>query len=116
VAEITPQQVHELLTATRAFIETTDRATTARDTLGRTFLDVARQAKVGLKDLTAVTGLHPSTIRAAIRRAAGPGHPDRWEQPELGFSRPPRPIQPAKPTRYEPLVTVPAPAPAAPSL
>jgi hypothetical protein len=83
VPEITADQVHDLLTATQEFIHTADAATKARDALGHLFLDVVLKAKVGLKDLSAVTGLHHATIRAAIQRAVGPGLPDGWEQPSL---------------------------------
>ncbi|MDR1188221.1 MAG: hypothetical protein LBK95_12335 [Bifidobacteriaceae bacterium] len=83
MAEITPEQVHDLLTGTHEFLASTETATKARDQLARLFLDVARQAKAGLRDLSAVSGLHHATIRAMIQRATGPGLPDGWDQPEL---------------------------------
>jgi hypothetical protein len=83
VAEITADQVHDLLTSTHEFIAAGEAATKARDTLGHLFLDIARQAQVGLRELSAVSGLHHSTIRAMLHRAIGPGLPDGWEQPEL---------------------------------
>jgi hypothetical protein len=83
MAEISPAQVHDLLTATQEFTHAADAAAQARDHLDRLFLDVARTAKVGLRELAAVTGLHHSAIRAAIRRAIGPSLGDGWEQPSL---------------------------------
>lgn len=83
MADITPTQVHDLLTGTHEFIVSTNAASEARDMLGRLFLDVARTAKVGLRDLSAVSGLHHATIRAMIQRAIGPGLPDGFVQPEL---------------------------------
>jgi len=83
MAEITQTQVHDLLVGTHEFLTSAEAATKARDQLGHLFLDVARQAKVGLRDLSAVSGLHHSTVRAMIQRAIGPGLPDGFEQPEL---------------------------------
>jgi hypothetical protein len=83
VAEITPEQVRNLLTATTGWEQATQAATTARHILDHTLLDVAREAKLSLRDLVAVTGLHASTIRAGIRRAVGPGKPDGLIQDEL---------------------------------
>ena len=83
MAEITPKQVHDLLTSTHEFLASAEAATKAREQLGHLFLDVARQAKAGLRDLSAVSGLHHTTIRAMIQRAIGPGLPDGWDQPEL---------------------------------
>ncbi|MDR0284638.1 MAG: hypothetical protein LBI33_07080 [Propionibacteriaceae bacterium] len=83
MAEITPAQVHDLLTSTHEFLTSAQAATQARDHLGHLLLDVARQAKAGLRDLSAVSGLHHATIRAMIQRALGPGLPDGWDQPEL---------------------------------
>ena len=60
-----------------------EAAALARDQLGHLFLDVARKAKVGLRDLSAICGLHHATIRAMIQRAIGPGLPDGFVQPEL---------------------------------
>jgi hypothetical protein len=82
VPEITPTQVHNLLTATQDLKTHTTNAAGARDRLGRLLLDTARQAKTGLKELSAVTGLHHSTIHALMRRAAGPSQ-HGWNQPEL---------------------------------
>ncbi|MDR0626699.1 MAG: hypothetical protein LBG11_05480 [Bifidobacteriaceae bacterium] len=94
--EITPAQVHDLLTATQDVTHAVDAATQARDHLGHLFIDVSRTAKVGLRELAAVTGLHHSAIRAAIRRAIGPSLGDGWEQPSLidflEFIEPMRPL------------------------
>ena len=82
--EITDEQVHNLLTGTLEFLASAEAATQARDQLGHLFLDVARHAKARLRDLSAVTGLHHSTIRAMIQRAIGPGGlPDGYEQLQL---------------------------------
>jgi hypothetical protein len=83
MAKITPAQVHHQLTATQDFTRAADAATQARDHIDHLFLNVARTAKVGLRELTAVTGPHHAAIRAAIRRAIGPGARDGWEQPSL---------------------------------
>jgi hypothetical protein len=83
MAEINQTQIHDLLTATQDFAHAADAAAQARDHLDHLFLDVARTAKVGLRELAAVTGLHHSAIRAAIRRAIGPSLGDGWEQPSL---------------------------------
>ncbi len=83
MAEITPEQVHDLLTSTHDYLTSAEAAAQAKDHLGQLFLDVARQAKAGLRDLSAVSGLHHTTIRAMIQRAIGPGTPDGWDQPEL---------------------------------
>jgi hypothetical protein len=112
MAEITPQQVHDLLTGTHEFLASAEAATEARQRLSHLFLDVARQAKAGLRDLSAVTGLHHASIRAMIQRAIGPGLPDGWDQPELPIfadlagpvppepkrANPPRPVPPSTPT------------------
>ncbi|MDR2974999.1 MAG: hypothetical protein LBV00_09895 [Propionibacteriaceae bacterium] len=106
MAEITADQVHDLLTSTHEFIAAGEAATKARDTLGHLFLDIARQAKVGLRELSAVSGLHHSTIRAMLHRAIGPGLPDGWEQPELpilaelGGSVPTKPAHQSPGGRY----------------
>jgi hypothetical protein len=71
------------LTSTAEYLQAGQAATKARDNLGRLFLHVARQAKVGLGELSATTGLHNATVRAMIRHAAGPGLPDGWSQPTL---------------------------------
>jgi hypothetical protein len=115
MAEISPAQIHDLLTATQDFIHAADAASQARDHLDHTFLDVARTAKVGLRELAAVTGLHHSAIRAAIHRAIGPGLPDGWEQPSLiEFMEAIEPMRPLRPGRTDPTpsnsVTRPAPA------
>jgi hypothetical protein len=83
VADITPSQVHDLLTATHAYVASNEHAVHARQHLGNLFLDVSRQAKVGLRELSVLSGLHHSTIRAMIQRAAGPGMPEGWEQLQL---------------------------------
>ena len=83
MAEITQEQVHDLLTGTHEYLASAEAAAITRDRLGHLFLDVARKAKVGLRDLSAVSGLHHATIRAMIQRAIGPGLPDGMEQPEL---------------------------------
>lgn len=95
MAEITPEQVHELLTGTHEYLASAQAATEARDQLGHLFLDVARQAKAGLRDLSAVSGLHHATVRAMIQRAIGSGLPDGWDQPELPiFADLDRPLPP----------------------
>jgi hypothetical protein len=71
------------LTGTHEFLTSAEAATKARDALGILFIDVARKSKIGLRDLSAVSGLHRSTVRAMIQRAIGPGLPDGFEQPEL---------------------------------
>jgi hypothetical protein len=83
VPEITQEQVRDLLTSTHEFLTSAEAATKASEQLGHLFLDVARKAKEGLRDLSAVSGLHHSTIRAMIQRAIGPGLPDGYEQLEL---------------------------------
>ena len=90
MAEITAAQVHDLLTLTHEYLAAGDAAVKARDSLGLVFLEVARQAKVGLRELSAVSGLHHATIKAMLQRAAGDGLPDGWEQLEL-----PIPVVPA---------------------
>jgi hypothetical protein len=47
-------------------------------------LTTAREARVGLRELSALTGLHPNSVRAGIQRAAGP-MTTGFEQPELDF-------------------------------
>jgi cell division septum initiation protein DivIVA len=89
VAEITPAQVQQLLEGTRQFLDAGQATADARDRLGRVFLDTARQAKLGLKELSAVSGLHHATVRALIKRAIGPARADNWDQPELAvFTNP----------------------------
>jgi hypothetical protein len=88
MSEITPAQVHDLLTATQEYITTADAANDARTRLDHILLDTARSARIGLKQLSVITGLHHSTIRAGIQRAAGPILPDGWEQIELDFTPP----------------------------
>ena len=83
MAEITQEQVHDLLTGTHEYLISAEAASKSRDALGQVLLDVARKAKVGLRELSAVSGLHHATIRAMIQRAIGPGLPDGFEQPEL---------------------------------
>ncbi len=83
MAEITPEQVHDLLTSTHDYLTSAEAAAQAKDHLGQLFLDVARQAKAGLRDLSAISGLHHTTIRAMIHKAIGPAPPDGWDQPEL---------------------------------
>lgn len=83
MADITPVQVHDLLASTHEYLTSTKQASQAKDHLGHLLLDVARQAKVGLSDLSAVSGLHHATIRAMIQKAIGPTLPDGFLQPEL---------------------------------
>jgi hypothetical protein len=110
VAEITPQQVHDLLTGTHEYLTSAQAATNARDQLGQLFLDVARQAKTGLRDLAAVSGLHANTVRAMIQRAIGPGRPDGWDQPELPiFTDLAQPL-PSEPKRARSVHPTPPPA------
>jgi hypothetical protein len=85
VAEIAPEDVRLLWAATSTYEETTRTAAIARENLDRTLLEVARRAKVGLSELSAVTGLHPNTVRAGIQRAAGESAID-FEQPELDLT------------------------------
>ena len=96
MAEITQAQVHDLLTSTAEYLAAGQAATKARDNLGQVFLNIARQAKVGLKELSATTGLHHATVRAMIHHATGPGLPDGWYHPTLtellDASPPMRPI------------------------
>jgi hypothetical protein len=106
VAEITPEQVHDLLASTHEFLASNEAATKAREQLGHLFLDVARQAKTGLRDLSAISGLHASTIRAMIRRAIGPGLPDGFEQPELPIFADlagPLPPEPSRANHVQPM-------------
>lgn len=85
MAEISADDVRLLWSATSAYEETTRTAAIARENLDSTLLDVARRSKVGLSDLSAVTGLHPNTVRAGIQRAAGESAID-FEQPELDLT------------------------------
>jgi hypothetical protein len=85
VPEITPTQVHDLLTGTHEYMASSKQAGQARDRLGRLLLDTARQAKTSPRDLSAVTELHHSTVRALIARAAGHATPGGWTQPELAI-------------------------------
>jgi hypothetical protein len=106
VTEITPEQVHDLLTSTHEFLASAEAATKAREQLGHLFLDVARQAKAGLRDLSAVSGLHHATIRAMIQRAIGPGFADGWDQPELPIFADlggPLPPEPKRVTHVQPM-------------
>ena len=115
MAEITPAQVHYLLTAAHEYLAAADKAAAARHALGVVSLGTVRQAKVGLRELTAVTGLHPSTIRSAIRRAIGPRVTGELEQPELNLSGSSVRAQP-EPYRSSPLAPSPQAVSAAPSL
>jgi hypothetical protein len=94
VAKITADQVHDLLTGTHAYIGA-GQAAKARDRLGR--LDTARQAKVGLRELSAVSGLQHSTVRAMLQHAIGPGPAGVWEQPML--VEVPDTVEPVRPIR-----------------
>ncbi|MDR3360267.1 MAG: hypothetical protein LBO20_06400, partial [Bifidobacteriaceae bacterium] len=70
-----------------------------------------RQAKVGLSQLSAVTGLHHATIKAMIQRAIGPGLSNAWEQPELPILAEltgPVPTQPTRTVRLQPTPPTPA--------
>ena len=95
--DITSEQVHDLLTGTQEYLTSTERASQARDQLGHVLLEVFLVAKVGLRDLSAVSGLHHSKIRAMIQKAAGPSLPDGWDQPELPFCTD-LPVSPAVPS------------------
>jgi hypothetical protein len=85
VAEISADDVRLLWLATSTYEETTRTAAIARENLDSTLLEVARRSKVGLSELSAVTGLHPNTVRAGIQRAAGESAID-FEQPELDLT------------------------------
>lgn len=82
VAEISAEQVGRLLRATETAEEAATVARASRDALDEVLLSTAREAKVGLRELAAITGLHPNTIRAGIQRAAGEASID-FDQPEL---------------------------------
>jgi hypothetical protein len=82
MAEITPDQVARLLWAVETANEAKVVADAARDALDHVLLSTACEARVGLRELSALTGLHSNTIRAGIQRAAGPTTID-FEQPEL---------------------------------
>jgi hypothetical protein len=83
VSELTAAQVRLLLTATEEYVHCAEQSVKARDRLDRALLNTVRQARVGLRELAAVTGLHHAAIRAGIRRAVGPGRPGEWSQPTL---------------------------------
>lgn len=82
MAEISAEQVGRLLRATETAEEAATTARVTRDALDEVLLRTAREAKVGLRELAAITGLHPNTIRAGIQRAAGETSID-FDQPEL---------------------------------
>lgn len=84
MADISPEQVRTLLRAVETSREADQVARAARDNLDLALLQTAREARVGLRELSALTGMHHSTIRAGIQRAAGPSTID-FEQPELDF-------------------------------
>ncbi|BDZ44025.1 hypothetical protein GCM10025865_33670 (plasmid) [Paraoerskovia sediminicola] len=85
MAEVTAEHVGLLLRAQADLEEKSNVAAQSRDDRDQTFLDVARDARVGLRELAAITGLHPNTVRAAIQRAAGDAEID-FEQPELDLA------------------------------
>jgi|SRR5699024_5706828 len=80
--EISAEQVGNLLRHAEAAEEAKAVADQARAALDEALLDTAREARVGVKELSAVTGLHHNSIRAGIQRAAGETTID-FEQPEL---------------------------------
>ena len=82
MAELSPENVTRLLEQVRRHREAQALADAERGVLDVALLDVAKQSRVGLRELAAVTGMHPNTIRASIQRAAGPATID-FEQPEL---------------------------------
>lgn len=82
MAEISAEQVGRLLRATETAEEAATVARASRDALDEVLLSTAREAKVGLRELAAITGLHRNTIRAGIQRAAGEASID-FDQPEL---------------------------------
>lgn len=84
MAELTGSQVQRLLDSIAQFEQQVATATQARIVMDKVILDTAREAKLTLPELTALTGLHHSQIRASIRRAAGPGS-TKYEQAELDF-------------------------------
>lgn len=71
MSQIRPEQVRRLLVSAEEAAAAATAARTARDALDHVLLDVARSAKVGVSDLAAVTGMHPNSVRAGIRRAVG---------------------------------------------
>ena len=71
MSQISPEQVRRLLVGAEEAEATATAAQAARDALDHTLLDVARSAKVGVSELAAVTGMHPNSVRASIRRAVG---------------------------------------------
>ena len=85
MAEITPDDVRLLWTATTVHEDAARVAENARENLDTTLLEVARRSKVGLRELAAVTGMHPNSIRAGMQRAVGPTTIN-FEQPELDLS------------------------------
>ncbi|MDR1293875.1 MAG: hypothetical protein LBK59_02770 [Bifidobacteriaceae bacterium] len=99
MSELTAAQVHLLLTATDEYVHSAEQAVKARDRLDRALLDTARQARVGLRLLAAVTGLHHAAVRAGIRRAVGPGRPGSWSQPTLTEACASQPVRTQSPPR-----------------
>lgn len=85
MADIAAEDVRLLWSATSNYEEAARTAAAAREALDSTLLQVARRSKVGLSELSAVTGLHPNTVRAGIQRAAGDAAID-FEQPELDLA------------------------------
>lgn len=84
MAELTGSQVQRLLDSIAEFQQQVATATQARTVRDELILGITREAKLTLPQVTALTGLHHSQIRASIRRAAGPGTTN-WDQPELDF-------------------------------
>ena len=82
MADISTEQVGVLLRAAEHAEHAKKAADAAREALDQALLTVAREARVGFKELAAVTGLHTNTIRAGIQRAAGESSID-FEQLEL---------------------------------
>ena len=71
MSQLSAEQVRRLLVGAEEAEAAAAAAKVAREALDETLLDVARTAKVGVSDLAAVTGMHPNSVRAGIRRAAG---------------------------------------------
>lgn len=110
MAEISAEQVGRLLRATETAEEAATVARASRDALDEVLLRTAREAKVGLRELAAITGLHPNTIRAGIQRAVGEASID-FDQPELDIPG----LPPAAPSGLH-AASFPQPPSAAPGL
>jgi hypothetical protein len=108
--ELTAAQVHILLTATEEYVHSAQEVVKTRSRLDRVLLDTACEARVGLRELAALTGLHHAAIRAGIRRAVGRGRPGGWSQPTLAEADAPQPTH-AHPPPLRPSSVMPAHSP-----